>query len=101
MAALADELYMPLVVHMVREYGMVPCSIDSHIGEYLPFTADVADWYPARVDVMEGTSAFGERVATWVARTKVPVPFLHRDRPQLRGGHPADHRHCGPASRAT
>ena len=77
-AALADELYMPLVVHMVREYGMVPCSIDSHIGEYLPFTADVADWYPARVDVMQGTSAFGERVATWLARTRAPVPFLDR-----------------------
>jgi alpha-galactosidase len=77
-AALADELYMPLVVHMVREYGMVPCSIDSHIGEYLPFTAEVADWYPARVDVMEGTTAFGERLATWIARTKAPVPFLHR-----------------------
>jgi alpha-galactosidase len=65
---------MPLVVHMVRHYGMVPCSIDSHIGEYLAFTPDVADWYPARVDVMEGTSAFGERLATWIARTKVPVP---------------------------
>lgn len=76
-AALADELYMPLVVHMVREYGMVPCSIDSHIGEYLPFTADVADWYPARVDVMEQATGFGERLATWIARTKVPVP-VHR-----------------------
>ncbi len=78
LAALGDELYMPLVVHMVRAYGMVPCSIDSHIGEYLPFTADVADWFPSRVDVMEGTSAFGERLATWVATTKVPVPRLHR-----------------------
>lgn len=76
-AALADELYMPLVVHMVRTYGMVPCSIDSHIGEYLPFTADVAEWYPARVDVMEQATGFGERLATWVARTKVPVP-VHR-----------------------
>lgn len=75
--ALADELYMPLVVHMVREYGLVPCSIDSHIGEYLPFTADVADWYPARVDVMEQATGFGERLATWIARTKVPVP-VHR-----------------------
>lgn len=75
--ALADELYMPLVVHMVREYGMVPCSIDSHIGEYLPFTADVAEWYPARVDVMEQATGFGERLATWIARTKVPVP-VHR-----------------------
>ncbi len=77
LAALADEVYSPLVVHMVREYGMVPCSIDSHIGEYLSFTADVADWFPARVDVMENFSAWGERVATWVARTKIPLP-LHR-----------------------
>ena len=77
LAALADELYSPLVVHMVREYDMVPCSIDSHIGEYLDFTADVAEWFPARVDVMENFSAWGERLATWVARTKVPLP-LHR-----------------------
>jgi len=77
LAALADELYSPLVVHMVREYGMVPCSIDSHIGEYLEFTADVADWFPARVDVMENFSSWGERLATWVARTRVPLP-LHR-----------------------
>jgi alpha-galactosidase/6-phospho-beta-glucosidase family protein len=27
---------------------------------------------------MEGTSAFGERLATWVATTKVPVPRLHK-----------------------
>jgi alpha-galactosidase len=75
LAALADELYMPLVAHVVREYGMVPCSIDSHIGEYLPFTADVADWYPARVDVMENFSNFTERLSSWVARTSVPVPL--------------------------
>ncbi len=77
LGALADELYMPLVVHLVREYGIVPCSIDSHIGEYLPFTADVAEWYPSRVDVMERFSNFTERLSTWVADTHVPLP-LHR-----------------------
>ncbi|MGI9577255.1 MAG: hypothetical protein ACR2OH_03555 [Microthrixaceae bacterium] len=77
LAALADEVYSPLVVHMVREFGLVPCSIDSHIGEYLDFTPEVADWFPARVDVMENFSAWGEGLATWVARTRVPLP-LHR-----------------------
>ena len=77
LGALVDELYMPLVVHLVREYGLVPCSIDSHIGEYLPFTADVADWYPSRVDVMERFSDFTERLSTWVADTHLPLP-LHR-----------------------
>jgi alpha-galactosidase len=75
--ALADELYMPLVVHVVRKYGLVPCSIDSHIGEYLPFTADVADYYPVRVDVMEKFSNFTERLSGWVGRTTVPLP-LHK-----------------------
>jgi alpha-galactosidase len=76
-AALADEVYMPLVVHVVRTYGLVPCSVDSHIGEYLPFTADVADYYPVRVDVMENFSRFTERLSAWVGRTSVPLP-LHK-----------------------
>ena len=75
LAALADELYSPLVVHMVRTYGLVPCSIDSHIGEYLAFTPEVADWFPARVDVMENFSAWGEGLASWVAQTTVPLPL--------------------------
>ncbi len=77
LGALADELYMPLVVHLVREYGVVPCSIDSHIGEYLPFAADVAEWFPSRVDVMERFSNFTERLSIWVADTHLPLP-LHR-----------------------
>ena len=77
LGVVADEIYMPLVVHMVRTYGLVPCSIDSHIGEYLPFTADVADWFPVRVDVMEGFSDLTESLSSWVARTRVPLP-LHR-----------------------
>jgi len=77
LGALVDELYQPLVVHLVREYGLVPTSIDSHIGEYLPFTPEVADWYPDRAEVMERFNAFTEGLAGWVARTRVPLP-LHR-----------------------
>lgn len=80
LGAIADEFYFPLVVHMVREYGLVPTSIDSHIGEYLPFTADIGAWYPSRAHVMERTSRFAERASAWVAQTRVPLP-LHRLRP--------------------
>jgi alpha-galactosidase len=77
LGALVDELYMPLVVHLVREHGLVPCSIDSHIGEYLAVTPEVADWYPSRPDVMERFNDFTEGLSSWVARTSVPLP-LHR-----------------------
>ena len=77
LGALVDELYMPLVVHLVREYGLVPCSIDSHIGEYLAMTPEVADWYPSRPDVMERFNDFTEGLSTWVSKTSVPLP-LHR-----------------------
>jgi hypothetical protein len=77
LGALVDELYMPLVVHLVREHDLVPCSIDSHIGEYLAMTPEVADWYPSRPDVMERFNDFTEGLSSWVARTSVPLP-LHR-----------------------
>ena len=32
-----EQMYAPLVAHMFREYGLLPCSVDSHIGEYVPF----------------------------------------------------------------
>ena len=56
-ACLADELYAPLVAHMVREYGIVPCSVDSHIGEYLPFALDVGRLPPRHVDCIERIDA--------------------------------------------
>lgn len=74
-AALADQFYSPLVVHMVREYGLVPCSIDSHIGEYLPFARDVADYHPVPVDIYEGVDRGTERLSTWVADTRLPLPL--------------------------
>lgn len=77
LGALVDELYMPLVVHLVREHDLVPCSIDSHIGEYLAITPEVADWYPSRPDVMERFNDFTEGLSSWVSRTSVPLP-LHK-----------------------
>jgi alpha-galactosidase len=67
--------YSPLVAHMVREYGLVPCSVDSHIGEYVPFALDVADWMPTPLDFHEPIMGFLERAAGWAATTKVPLPL--------------------------
>ena len=67
--------YSPLVVHMVRTYGLVPCSVDSHIGEYVDFALDVTDWHPVPLDFHEPVSLKGERLATWAATTKVPIPL--------------------------
>ena len=48
---------------MVRTYGLVPCSIDSHIGEYVDFALDVTDWHPVPLDFHEPVSLKGERLA--------------------------------------
>jgi alpha-galactosidase len=77
LAMLADQIYSPLVVHMVRTYGIVPCSVDSHIGEYLPFAAEIGEHQPAHVDQFARIDKVVERLATWVADTKAPVP-VHR-----------------------
>jgi len=73
---LADQLYSPLVAHMVRTYGVVPCSVDSHIGEYLPFAHEIGH-QPAHVDQFARIDKVVERFTSWVATTKVPVP-VHR-----------------------
>ena len=72
---LCEFNYSPLVVHMVREFGLVPCSVDSHIGEYLGFTLDVADWMPVPIDFHEPLSKVAEKAAAWAADTKVPLPL--------------------------
>jgi len=74
-AGLCEFSYSPLVVHMVREHGLVPCSVDSHIGEYVPFALDVADWHPVPLDFHEPVSEKAERAAAWAATTKVPLPL--------------------------
>jgi alpha-galactosidase len=67
--------YLPLVVHMVREHGLVPCSVDSHIGEYVPFALDVAEWMPRPLDFHEPIMEVLEKAAGWAATTKVPLPL--------------------------
>lgn len=74
-AGVLEFNYTPLVAHLVREYGLVPCSVDSHIGEYLPFALDVADWYPTPLDFHEPIMRVAERAAAWAATTTVPLPL--------------------------
>ncbi len=71
---LADQLYSPVVAHVVRTYGIVPCSVDSHIGEYLPFTLDIGTYHPTPVDIFEGLDGFTERLANRVVDTSLPLP---------------------------
>lgn len=77
LAMAADQLYSPLVAHMIRTYGVVPCSVDSHIGEYLPFAHEVGGHHAAHVDGFARIDGVAERATAWVADTRVPVP-VHR-----------------------
>jgi alpha-galactosidase len=74
LAMLADQLYAPLVAHMIRAYGLVPCSVDSHIGEYLPFAHEIGGHHPAHVDQFERIDKVMERLTIWLAETRIPVP---------------------------
>ena len=73
--ALVEFNYLPVVAKVVREHGLVPCSVDSHIGEYLPFACDAAAWMPTPLDFHERVSELAERAATWAASTSVPLPL--------------------------
>lgn len=75
--AVAEQLHAPLVTHMIRTYGIVPCSVDSHIGEYLPFALDVGSYHPEGPDFFERIDTFFEKLATWAADSHAPIPF-HR-----------------------
>ena len=72
---LVEFNYLPVVAHVVRRYGLVPCSVDSHIGEYLPFALDTAEWMPVPLDFHEPASRVSERMAAWMATTRVPLPL--------------------------
>jgi alpha-galactosidase len=74
-AGLVEFNYMPLVAKIVRETGYVACSVDSHIGEYLPFALEAAEWMPAPIEFHGPVSHFAEKAAAWAARTKVPLPL--------------------------
>ncbi len=71
---LADQIYAPLVAHIVRTYGIVPCSVDSHIGEYLPFAHEIGGFHPTPVEQFERADRYFERLITRVANTAIPLP---------------------------
>ena len=71
---LADQLYLPLVTHMVRTFGLVPCSVDSHIGEYLPFAHEIGGFHPAHVEQFDRIDRLIERLTTRIADTRIPLP---------------------------
>jgi len=75
LAMLADQLYSPLVAHMVRVHDVVPCSVDSHIGEYLPFAHEIGGHHPAHVGQFERIDRVIERFTIWLSETSLPVPL--------------------------
>lgn len=74
---LSEQMYQPIVTHMVRTYGLVPASTDSHIGEYLPFAHDVADWHPHPYDFHRRFNDRATRLAERYADGASRIPF-HR-----------------------
>src|SRR5690606_35634085 len=68
------QFYSPLVAHLVRTHGLVPCSVDSHIGEYLPFAHQVGDFHPAHYALFERFDGFVERLTARIADTRLPLP---------------------------
>lgn len=73
LAMLADQLYAPLVAHMVRTYGLIPCSVDSHIGEYLPFAHEIG-FHPPYVEQFERIDTAIEKLTLRIADTRLPLP---------------------------
>ena len=55
-------------------YDLVPCSVDSHIGEYLPFAHEIGGHHPAHCDQFARIDRVIERLTAWVADTRLPVP---------------------------
>ncbi len=72
-----EQFYAPLVAHMFREYGLLPCSVDSHIGEYVPFARQVTGWHPTPVYFHQGVMARLGRLVTRYGDGTSHVP-MHR-----------------------
>ena len=72
-----EQMYAPLVAHMFREYGLLPCSVDSHIGEYVPFAEQVAGWHPVPVYFHQGIGHTMERLVSRYGNGESRVP-MHR-----------------------
>jgi alpha-galactosidase len=62
---------------MFREYGLLPCSVDSHIGEYVPFAEEVAGWHPVPVYFHQGIGHQTERLITRYGNGDSHIP-MHR-----------------------
>ena len=72
-----EQFYAPLVAHMFRTYGRLPCSVDSHIGEYVPFAREVAGWHPTPVYFHQNLMARVGRLVTRYGDGRSLVP-MHR-----------------------
>jgi len=72
-----EQMHAPLVAHMFREYGWLPTSVDSHIGEYVPFAREVAGWMPVPVTHHEHLCGQIDRLATRYGQGRSLLP-LHR-----------------------
>ncbi len=74
-AGVLEFNYMPLVAQVARDTGYVACSVDSHIGEYLPFALDAAEFMPTPIEFHAPFAQLAEKAAAWAATTKAPVPL--------------------------
>ncbi len=72
-----EQFHAPLVAHMFREYGLLPCSTDSHIGEYVPFAREIAGWHPVPVQFHRGVGRQMERLVTRYGNGDSHLP-MHR-----------------------
>jgi len=72
-----EQLYAPLVAHMFKEYGLLACSVDSHIGEYVPNAREVAGWHPTPVYFHQNLMARVEKLVTRYGNGRSHVP-MHR-----------------------
>lgn len=72
-----ESYYAPLVARMFREYGVLPCSVDSHIGEYVPFARQDDRWHPVPVYFHRDLMARVERLVTRYGTGDSRVP-MHR-----------------------
>jgi alpha-galactosidase len=62
---------------MFREYGVLPTSVDSHIGEYVPYAREVAGWHPVPVEFHQRLCGRVDRIATAYGEGRSLLP-LHR-----------------------
>ncbi len=72
-----EQYYAPLVAHMFREHGYLPCSTDSHIGEYVPSAREIAGWHPVPVYLHRRVGRQMERLVTRYGNGDSHLP-VHR-----------------------